>query len=148
MLNAGASLVLGSHPHRVQPIINTRKGSIVYSMGNFLFPERLIAPPKVTYYPDEPIDYASLPVTDEYPVVNQITLKTLPFLARVGLIVSSEIKEATVKSEGTLTYLNANNCKGLLFVYDYECCCVMLKMIMHIRCFLKCLSENIIFECK
>ena len=114
MLNAGASLVLGSHPHRVQPIINTRKGSIVYSMGNFLFPERLIAPPKVTYYPVEPIDYASLPVTDEYPVVNQITLKTLPFLARVGLIVSSELKEATVKSEGTLTYLNANNCITLL----------------------------------
>ena len=114
MLDAGACLVLGSHPHRVQPIINTRKGSIVYSMGNFLFPERLIAPPKVTYYPDEPIDYSSLPVTDGYPVVNQVTLKTLPFLARVGMIVTSELKGSSVKSEGALTYLNESNCITLL----------------------------------
>ena len=114
MLDAGACLVLGGHPHRVQPIINTRKGSIVYSMGNFLFPERLIAPPKVTYYPDGPIDYSSLPVTDGYPVVDQITLKTLPFLARVGLIVSSELKQGSVKSESTLSYLDENNCITLL----------------------------------
>lgn len=114
MLDAGACLVLGSHPHRVQPIINTGKGSIVYSMGNFLFPERLIAPPKVTYYPDEPIDYSSLPVTSEYPVVNQVTLKTLPFLARVGLVVTSELKESSAKSVGTLTYLDENNCITML----------------------------------
>ena len=98
MLKAGAIAVLGSHPHRVQPIVNTRRGSIVYSMGNFLFPERLIAPPKVTYYPNEPIDYSSIPVTDEYPIVDCVTLKTLPFLARVGMIVTTEIENYSAKS--------------------------------------------------
>lgn len=83
-------------------------------MGNSLFPERLIVPPKVTYYPDKPIDYSSLPVPDEYPVVNQVTLKTLPFLAKVGFIVSSELKGPFVKSEGTLTNLVENNCINLL----------------------------------
>ena len=114
MLDSGACLVLGSHPHRVQPVINTKKGSIVYSMGNFLFPERLIAPPKVTYYPNKPIDYSTLPVTDAYPVVEQVTLKTLPYLARVGMIVSSTITESSVQSNFILSYLDENNSVTLL----------------------------------
>ena len=114
MLDSGACLVLGSHPHRVQPVINMKKGSIVYSMGNFLFPERLIAPPKVTYYPDKPIDYSTLPVTDAYPTVNQVTLKTLPYLARVGMIVSSTLTKSSVKSDFILSYLDEKNSITLL----------------------------------
>ena len=114
MLKAGACLVLGSHPHRVQPVINTKKGNIAYSMGNFLFPERLIAPPKVTYYPEKPIDYSTLPVTDKYPIVDCVTLKTLPFLARVGMIVTSEIENRSVKSSYVFSYLNEKNCLELL----------------------------------
>jgi len=114
MLKAGACLVLGSHPHRVQPVINTKKGSIVYSMGNFLFPERLIAPPKVTYYPEESINYSTLPVTDKYPIVDCVTLKTLPFLARVGQIVKSQIDKDGVVSDYQFSYLNKDNCLTLL----------------------------------
>ena len=114
LLDSGACLVLGSHPHRVQPVINTKKGSIVYSMGNFLFPERLIAPPKVTYYPDKPIDYSTLPVTDAYPVVEQVTFKTLPYLARVGMIVSSTLTETSVNSDFILSYLDEKNSITLL----------------------------------
>ena len=114
MLQAGASLVLGSHPHRVQPVINKTKGSIVYSMGNFLFPERLIAPPKVTYYPTEKIDYSMLPITQKYPIVKCVTLKTLPYLARVGMIVTSKIDENTTTSTYVFSYLNKENCLELL----------------------------------
>lgn len=114
MFNAGADLVLGSHPHRVQPVINSHKKSVAYSMGNFLFPERLIAPPKVTYYPDGPIDCSSLPVTDEYPIVDCITLKSLPFLARVGMIVTTEIEGDEIKSFHEYSYLNNDNTLSLL----------------------------------
>ena len=114
MLNAGADLILGSHPHQIQPVINTRMGSIVYSMGNFLFPERLIAPPKVTYYPEEPIDYTTLPVTDKYPIVDCVTLKTLPYWARVGQIVKSQICNNSVISAYRFSYLNKDNCLTLL----------------------------------
>ena len=114
MLKAGACLVLGSHPHRVQPVVTTSRGSIAYSMGNFLFPERLIAPPKVTYYPNEPIDYSTLPVTNDYPVVNCVTLKSLPFLARVGMIVTSKIENNSVSSSYMFSYLNDNNCIEVL----------------------------------
>jgi len=114
MLKAGAIAVLGSHPHRVQPIVNYRKGSIVYSMGNFLFPERLIAPPKVTFYPDTLIDYSKLPVTDEYPLVDCVTLKSLPFLARVGMIATTEIDGQRVDTSYVFSYLNDNNFLELL----------------------------------
>ena len=114
MLKAGACLILGSHPHRVQPVVNTKNGSIVYSMGNFLFPERLIAPPKVTYYPDGPLDYSTLPVTDKYPIVDRVTLKTLPYWARVGQIVISQINNDHVISNYHFSVLNKDNCITLL----------------------------------
>ena len=114
MLKAGACLVLGSHPHRVQPIVNTKRGSIIYSMGNFLFPERLIAPPKVTYYSDVPIDYSTLPVTDKYPIVDCVTLKTLPYWARVGQIVKCQISNNSVVSDYRFSYLDKDNCLTLL----------------------------------
>ena len=120
MLKSGADVVLGSHPHQVQPVINTRRGSIAYSMGNFLFPERLIAPPKVTYYPEYPVDYASLPVTDKYPIVDCVTLKTLPFLARVGMIVTTEIGDQAAKSKYVFSYLNNKNYIELLDADKYE----------------------------
>lgn len=51
MLKAGANIILGGHTHCVQPIINRNGTSVVFSMGNFLFPDRLICPPRSTYYP-------------------------------------------------------------------------------------------------
>lgn len=114
MVKAGACLILGSHPHRVQPVLNLQIGSIVFSMGNFLFPERLIAPPKVTYYPEGSIDYSSLPVTDKYPLVNTLTLKTLPYLARVGMIINTCINCSKIISSYRYTYLDKENCLQLL----------------------------------
>lgn len=37
MIDAGADLVLGHHPHTVQPIEEYHGGVIAYSLGNFLF---------------------------------------------------------------------------------------------------------------
>ncbi len=37
MIDAGADLVLGNHPHVLQPIEQYGGGTIVYSLGNFLF---------------------------------------------------------------------------------------------------------------
>ena len=91
MIKAGADLILGSHPHRVQPVVNYKKASVAYSMGNFLFPDRLIVKPRSTYYPEEPIDLSSLPVTDGYPYVECVTYKKWKPLGRVGMIVMSEL---------------------------------------------------------
>ena len=110
MLEAGADLILGSHTHRVQPVVNQRGKSIAYSMGNFCFPDRLIAPPlRSTYYTGEVIDLESLPVTYKYPEVEEITYKIWIPLARYGMIVSTTINSDGVGSKYYLTHIDGNN---------------------------------------
>lgn len=43
---AGANLIIGGHTHSVQPLINRGGVTTVYSLGNFLFPDWLICPPR------------------------------------------------------------------------------------------------------
>lgn len=40
LVDAGASLILGHHPHRVQGIGHYRRGIIAYSLGNFVFDQQ------------------------------------------------------------------------------------------------------------
>ena len=103
MMKAGADLILGSHPHRVQPVVNYRNASVAYSMGNFLFPDRLLTKPRSTYYPEEPIDLSSLPVTDGYPYVECVTYKKWKPLGRVGMVVISELGGKSPRSSYKLT---------------------------------------------
>lgn len=115
MMKAGADLILGSHPHRVQPVVNYKQASVAYSMGNFLFPDRLLVKPRSTYYPEKPIDLTTLPVTDAYPYVEELTYKKWKPLARVGMIVSSELEKGKAKSSYKLTREGED---GLLTLYD------------------------------
>lgn len=105
MINAGADLILGSHPHRVQPVVNYNNASVAYSMGNFLFPNRLIVPPRSTYYSEQPIDIHKLPSTDHYPFVNELTYKKWNPLAMTGMIVRSQLTPKCTVSTYKLTQM-------------------------------------------
>lgn len=110
MLEAGADLVLGGHTHCIQPIWHTHKKCVVFSMGNFLFPDRLLNYPRSTYYHAEPIDLSVLPMTDGYPrFVKEITYKVWKPIARYGVIIQTELIKSCVKSKGIYTYLSTDN---------------------------------------
>lgn len=110
MFKAGADLILGGHTHRVQPVVNKHRKSVAFSMGNFFFPDRLIAPPlRSTYYTEERIDVKSLPVTNKYPAVEELTYKVWIPLARYGMVVSTILNKNKVKSTYRLTHLDSNN---------------------------------------
>ena len=51
MIKAGADAVLGSHTHQVQPLVFYKKKPICFSMGNFLFPDFYMYPPRPIWYP-------------------------------------------------------------------------------------------------
>lgn len=106
MIKAGADLILGSHPHRVQPVVNYKNASVAFSMGNFLFPDRLIIKPRSTFYPEESIDVSLLPVTDAYPYVEELTYKKWKPLARVGMIVKAVLDKDDIYSSFSLTIEN------------------------------------------
>lgn len=114
MLNAGADLIMGSHPHRVQSVVRHRKSIVAYSLSNFLFPDRLITKPRSTYYPESSIDISSLPHTDAYPYVDTVTYKIWKPLARIGMIVNTSIGSKKISSEYKLVELDYNNCLHLL----------------------------------
>lgn len=52
MIEAGADAVLGSHTHQMQPLIMYRNKPVCFSMGNFLFPDFYMYPPRPIWYPD------------------------------------------------------------------------------------------------
>lgn len=114
MIKAGACLVLGGHTHRIQPVLNIRHKSIVYSMGNFLFANRIINTPRYAWYPDSMIDVNSLPQTLGCPLVERPTIKLWRPWGYIGMIVDSEIFANKVHSRYILTYTNMENCVGVL----------------------------------
>lgn len=123
MIKAGVDLILGSHPHRVQPVVNYKNASVAYSMGNFMFPDRLLTKPRSTYYPEEPIDLSSLPVTDGYPYVDCVTYKKWKPLGRLGMIVISELGGQSPSSsyrltreseDGTISFYNDKKINSIL----------------------------------
>ena len=52
MIDAGADAVMGSHTHQVQPLIQYKGKPICFSMGNFLFPDFFMQPPRPIWYPE------------------------------------------------------------------------------------------------
>ncbi|MBR3010314.1 MAG: CapA family protein [Prevotella sp.] len=114
MIKAGASLVLGGHSHRVQSIVNIHSKSIIYCLGNFLFPDRIINSPRFTWYPDQDLDVKSLPfVIGNCPQVNEPTIKYWHSCAYFGMMAQCVICGDSVHSRYTLTVLN-NNCVQIL----------------------------------
>lgn len=68
MIDAGADLVLGSHPHVVQPIEQYRGRWIAYSLGNFVFDQKAPATHrglllKVTLKGKQVKELTSIPIT-------------------------------------------------------------------------------------
>jgi poly-gamma-glutamate capsule biosynthesis protein CapA/YwtB (metallophosphatase superfamily) len=77
MIDAGADMIFGSHPHRLQPMETYRGRPIFYSLGNFVWPRlttatRVTAIAEVVVTPDGAIRTRLLPVeivSDGHPVL-------------------------------------------------------------------------------
>lgn len=115
MEKAGASLIIGGHPHRIQPIIKKRNCLIAYSLGNFLFPDRIINSPYVTYYPENSIDVFKLPRVTGFERVSEPSLKLWPEMSNIGMILEAKCESGGIKGSYRLTYINRN---GLLEFYS------------------------------
>lgn len=67
MVDAGADAVLGSHTHQIQPLINYKGKPVCFSMGNFLFPDFYMFPPRPIWYPEENDDLEGVKDVVGYP---------------------------------------------------------------------------------
>lgn len=108
MIDMGVDGIIGAHSHRVQPYISYKSNPIFFSLGNFLFPDRIITNPRVTYYPENDTEINQMPVTYAYPFVEEPTLKIWPSKARIGMIGEVFISKE-IRFNGVLTVLNSEN---------------------------------------
>ena len=94
MIDAGADLIIGSHAHIVQPSIRYKKKHIFYGLGNFLFPDFYMYPPRPIWYPSVVGDNHSMNITYDYPFPIKNPLKRVwREASRVGLMVEVVISK-------------------------------------------------------
>lgn len=110
IIEAGATGIIGSHTHTVQPIWKYKGKIIAMSLGNFIFPDRYIVSPRISYYPSkEEIAGKQIPVTYKFPFVDKLTLKKVPELDRRGCICSLVISTSNQDINQVYTKLSSNH---------------------------------------
>lgn len=115
MRKAGASLILGDHPHRIQSFLNNRECPVAFSLGNFLFPDRMINTPYVTYYAEEDIDVFSLPKVYGFERVSEPSLKLWPDISNIGMLLEASFESGRIMAEYKLTQIKR---EGLVDFYS------------------------------
>ena len=110
IIEAGATGVLGAHTHTVQPVIKYNGSVMALSLGNFIFPDRYLAPPRKTYYPTvNEIEDKVIPYSNVFKVVNTITLHGMPAKSRIGLLCDVEIEGGKIDFKKTYVRMTGKN---------------------------------------
>lgn len=123
MVDAGADVVIGSHPHNIQPKIKYRSKYIYFSLGNFLFPDYYMEPPRPIWYPDEEVNLASIETVVGYPAKIEKPMKSVWIgRSRIGMVVRLCLRNNELRSRYELIYLSKDN-----VLHFYRCANRLLK---------------------
>ena len=110
MVEAGADAVMGSHTHQIQPLVRYKGVPVCYSMGNFLFPDFYMQPPRPIWYPDELSIRSEIAAVDDYIFpVNEFVLRVWDSFSRQGMAVNVTIKKGQVSAGNFFTRLSSDN---------------------------------------
>ncbi|MBD5260576.1 MAG: CapA family protein [Bacteroides sp.] len=128
LIEAGADLIIGTHTHMVQPKAFIKRKQVFFSLGNGLFPDFLMTPPRPIWYPKSTeISIGAFPVTKEYPYpVEETILRKWPKSSRTGMIVITSVyKEHMVSSERFIELSDENT----ISIVDAFCLKSKLRVI-------------------
>lgn len=114
MIEAGADAVLGSHPHQIQPMIKYKGRYICFSMGNFLFPDFYMYPPRPIWYPDDSEDLSQIKEVVGYPFPIEEPIKQVwSPQSRYGCMIEMNISERGMGGRIRFVHLSSDNVLGL-----------------------------------
>lgn len=108
LIESGADFIIGTHTHCVQPHITHKHGHIYLSLGNFIFPDFFMSPPRPIFYPKVE-NIKNIKTTYFYPFPITEPLKRVwPNKSRIGMGVEMELGEK-IKLKDQLLLLDTNN---------------------------------------
>jgi poly-gamma-glutamate synthesis protein (capsule biosynthesis protein) len=110
MIDVGADAVIGGHTHKVQPIVRYKSKYICFSMGNFLFPDYYMKPPRPIWYPDSSTDLTVIRDVDDYPEsIDAPVRRVWQETSRIGYMLDFEINDKTERLKTKYVRLSADN---------------------------------------
>lgn len=110
MAKAGADAVMGGHPHQVQPLVRIHGVPVCFCLGNFLFPDFYMEPPRPMWYPDASVDLTQIPDIERYifPIKERSRRVWRP-VSRYSRVVGMTIDGGSTSVESYFTYLTEQN---------------------------------------
>ncbi len=99
LIDAGADIIIGGHPHHIQPLVKYNNHSIYYSLGNFHFPDFCLDKVSNVYYPSDD-ELKKLPVFDWMAPErrNFSMLYFWKYYARLGMMAPITLKKGAIKA--------------------------------------------------
>lgn len=126
MVDAGADAILGSHTHQVQPLINIHGTPVCFSMGNFLFPDFYMQPPRPIWYPDSTSELSHIRRVYSYPFpIEEHILQVWNPTSRIGRYVITDITKNKLRACSGYVELSHDNILGKVnapFAVRYQLC--------------------------
>ena len=114
MIDAGADAVLGSHTHQIQPLINYKGKPVCFSMGNFLFPDFYMFPPRPIWYPEANYDLESIKDVVGYPFPIKDPIRQVwNTVSRYGCTISINFENNKTETRSQFVHLSDKNIAGL-----------------------------------
>lgn len=110
MVKAGADAVLGSHSHQIQPFVHIKGKPVCFSMGNFLFPDFFMQPPRPIWYPESVEEINGIQEVVGYPYpIHQSIKQVWNSVSRYGYTVGLEMDDRRMKVGIRYVSLSENN---------------------------------------
>jgi len=107
MISAGADAVLGSHTHQIQPILKYKGKPVCFSMGNFLFPDFYMYPPRPIWYPEKGEDFSNIKDVVGYPFpIEEPIRQVWNSVSRYGAVV--ELSMGNRKDKVAIRYVHSS----------------------------------------
>lgn len=110
MVEAGADAVLASHSHQLQPMVKIKGVPVCYCMGNFMFPDFYMCPPRPMWYPEQDVDRKAIKSTLGYPFpIEEPMLQVWKPLGRLSRMVTLDISANQVRAKSIFTENDTHN---------------------------------------
>ena len=127
IIDFGADAVIGSHTHRISPNIKYKCKPIFFSLGNFMFPDYYMVPPRPISYPS-PDDVTRFKRVLGYPFpIECPSVQVWEGKCRIGMAASISIDN--LKAKYQLTCLSSSNLVSFFHRWSFPLKRIRMKIM-------------------